>query len=108
MEQRQPHPFGPLGSFCAAQAGGLAMTAAPASPRHSGGHRRGTLALLVGAPLAPDGAPLAQTPPAGGWASPSGGAAWRRCAALSSDNQARLACFDQWATDQQGWNAPAA
>ena len=34
-------------------------------------------------------------------------AAWRRCAALSGDNAARLACFDAWA-GQQAWQAPAA
>ena len=33
--------------------------------------------------------------------------AWRRCAALSGDNPARLACFDQWAAGQR-WQAPAA
>ncbi|WP_034387465.1 phospholipase A [Comamonas composti] len=40
---------------------------------------------------------------------------WRQCAA-TTDNQARLACFDTWAQQQQpltpppasGWNAPAA
>ena len=31
-------------------------------------------------------------------------AAWRRCAALSGDNAARLACFDAWA-GQQAWQA---
>ena len=39
------------------------------------------------------------------------GETWRRCAALGDDNQARLACFDQWASDQtaqQGWQAPGA
>ena len=39
------------------------------------------------------------------------GDAWRRCAALGDDNQARLACFDQWATQQQSaaaWSAPPA
>ncbi|MFT4240653.1 MAG: phospholipase A [Acidovorax sp.] len=37
--------------------------------------------------------------------------AWQRCAALGDDNQARLACFDQWASGQQSaqaWRAPAA
>lgn len=41
--------------------------------------------------------------------------AWRQCAS-ATDNQARLACFDSWAQQQQpltpppatGWNAPAA
>ena len=61
--------------------------------------------------LAPAGAALAQQAPAAGSATASGpsGAdtAWRRCAALGNDNQARLACFDQWA-GQQAWQAPAA
>src|SRR5690606_17170247 len=33
--------------------------------------------------------------------------ALRRCSALASDNQARLACFDQWAAEQT-WKAPGA
>lgn len=37
----------------------------------------------------------------------AGDSAWRRCAALGDDHQARLACFDQWAAEQD-WQAPAA
>ena len=59
-------------------------------------------AALALALLAPTGAALAQQAPAA-----SADTAWRRCAALGSDNQARLACFDQWA-GQQAWQAPAA
>lgn len=80
------------------------MTAAP-TPRRSGRPQHPALALLVAAALAPAGAALAQATPASGAGADS---AWRRCAALSSDNQARLACFDQWAADQQSGNAPGA
>ena len=34
-------------------------------------------------------------------------AAWQRCAAMTGDSTARLACFDQWA-GQQAWQAPGA
>ncbi len=74
----------------------------PARPRRMGWPA--ALALL----LAPAAA-MAQTAP-GGAAAPAAGsqdAAWRRCAALSGDNAARLACFDAWA-GQQAWQAPAA
>jgi len=70
-------------------------------------------AALALALLAPAGAALAQsTPanaptPAASSAPTSGDAAWRRCAALGDDSQARLACFDQWA-GQQAWQAPGA
>ena len=66
-------------------------------------------AALALALLAPAGAALAQNAPtpASASAPASGDAAWRRCAALGDDNQARLACFDQWA-GQQAWQAPAA
>ncbi len=68
-------------------------------------------AALALALLAPTGAALAQQAPAARPATASAPAsadtAWRRCAALGSDNQARLACFDQWA-GQQAWQAPAA
>ena len=73
---------------------------------------RGLLAALLAAgALAPAGAALAQ--PAGVGAAAQADPAWRRCAALSQDNQARLACFDHWAADQaaapaKGWTAPAA
>ena len=66
-------------------------------------------AALALALLAPAGAALAQNAPtpASASAPASGDAAWRRCAALADDNQARLACFDQWA-GQQAWQAPGA
>ena len=66
-------------------------------------------AALALALLAPAGAALAQNAPtpASASAPASGDAAWRRCAALGDDNQARLACFDQWA-GQQAWQAPGA
>ncbi len=53
-----------------------------------------TLALvaLLASPVA-----QAQTP----------SAAWQRCATLTGDGAARLACFDQWA-GQQAWQAPSA
>ncbi len=68
-----------------------------------------TLALAL---LAPAGVALAQTAPAASNATTiaaptSADNAWRRCAALADDNQARLACFDQWA-GQQAWQAPGA
>ena len=68
-------------------------------------------AALALALLAPAGAALAQAVPATGnpgtSASTRADSAWRQCAALGHDNQARLACFDQWA-GQQAWQAPAA
>ena len=74
----------------------------PARPRRMGWPA--ALALLL-----PPAAAMAQAAP-GGAATPataSQDAAWRRCAALSGDNAARLACFDAWA-GQQAWQAPAA
>ncbi len=56
--------------------------------------------------LAP-AAVMAQATAASAAASNGPDAAWRRCAALSGDNAARLACFDAWA-GQQAWQAPAA
>ena len=65
-------------------------------------------ALALLATLAPGGATLAQGNSAGTAGVPtSAGDAWRRCAALSQDNQARLACFDQLAAEQT-WKAPGA
>lgn len=86
----------------------------PADPASFG--LRGLLAALVAAgALAPAGAALAQSAGSGAAvpAAASADPAWRRCAALSQDNQARLACFDQWAADQaaapaKGWTAPGA
>ena len=88
----------------------------PAAP-----HRHRSLALLLAAALAPAGAALAQSATATAPAAATGAAtgtdaALRRCTALSSDNQARLACFDAWAAEQaqaapaggQAWQAPAA
>ena len=91
-----------------------AGTRVPAAP-----HRHRSLALLLVAALAPAGAALAQSataPPAATGAATGTDAALRRCTALSSDNQARLACFDAWAAEQaqaapaggQAWQAPAA
>ena len=75
-------------------------------PRPQGHILPAALALL--ATLAPGGAALAQGNSAGtAGVSPSAGDAWRRCAALSQDNQARLACFDQAAAEQT-WKAPGA
>ncbi|MBU4423474.1 MAG: phospholipase A [Gammaproteobacteria bacterium] len=96
MDQR-PTPHRP--AFRPAQAGGLAMNA-----RHG--------AALALALLAPASAALAQQAPAARNATTSAApasadTAWRRCAALADDNQARLACFDQWA-GQQAWQAPSA
>ncbi len=79
----------------------------PATPQTARTARRlHRTAALVLAALAPAGAALAQTAPASTSTSPAD-SALRRCTALSSDNQARLACFDQWAA-QQAWQAPAA
>jgi len=64
-------------------------------------------AALVLAALAPAGAALAQATAATPSAASGAANALSRCTALSSDNQARLACFDQWAA-QQAWQAPAA
>ena len=89
-----------------------AVTRVPAAP-----HRHRSLALLLAAALAPAGAALAQSAPAAATGAATGtDAALRRCTALSSDNQARLACFDAWAAEQaqaapaggQAWQAPAA
>ena len=89
-----------------------AGTRVPAAP-----HRHRSLALLLVAALAPAGAALAQSAPAAATGATAGtDAALRRCTALSSDNQARLACFDAWAAEQaqaapaggQAWQAPAA
>ena len=80
-----------------------AATRVPAAP-----HRHRSLALLLAAALAPAGAALAQSAPAAATGAATGtDAALRRCTALSSDNQARLACFDQWAAEQS-WQAPPA
>lgn len=68
-------------------------------------------ALLALALLAPAGAALAQTTStsgaAGNAAGPGNDSAWARCTALTGDNAARLACFDQWAAAQK-WQAPPA
>ena len=69
-------------------------------------HHTAALVLSALATLAPAGAVWAQAAPA---TTPAPGAesAWRRCTALPGDNQARLACFDQWAAEQT-WKAPGA
>ncbi len=74
-----------------------ATVATPFGPLHRA-------AALVLATLAPAGAVWAQATPA---AAPGADSAWRRCTALPGDNQARLACFDQWAAEQS-WKAPGA
>jgi len=72
---------------------------------HRAPGRLGAVALALGAPA---GAALAQAaPPAAPVAPAAAGDAWRRCAAITSDSNARLACFDQWA-GAQSWQAPAA
>ncbi|MBT9512726.1 MAG: phospholipase A [Acidovorax sp.] len=63
-------------------------------------------AALVLAALAPAGVVWAQAAPAATGAADAD-SAWRRCTALPGDNQARLACFDQWAAEQT-WRAPGA
>lgn len=98
MEQRHPQPHPALSTFCAAKTGNLAVTSAGYPSR---------VAALVLAALAPAGAALAQQP------APASSAAdntLRRCTAMSSDNQARLACFDAWAAsnNKPTWQAPAA
>ena len=99
MEQRNPQPHTAVGTICAAQTSHLAVT------RLNG--RRSRVAALVLAALAPTGAALAQqsTP-----ASTAADNTLQRCTALSSDNQARLACFDAWAAsnNKPTWQAPAA
>lgn len=68
---------------------------------HRAPGRLSAVALMLSAPA---GAALAQSAPA---SSAAAGDAWRRCAAMTSDSNARLACFDQWAGGQS-WQAPAA
>lgn len=102
MEHR-PHPHlrssSPLRSTWRA-----AQADAPASGRWALHHT----AALVLATLAPAGAAFAQAAPAATAGAAAGAdAGWRRCAALSTDNQARLACFDQLAAEQT-WKAPGA
>ncbi len=119
MEQSHPQTLGRLGPLRAAQSGLPGRTHAlplpPACLRH-------TAALLLAA-FAPAGAALAQpstpiVPPTAGPAASSSSAAspsvsgsardaLRRCTALTTDDQARLACFDQWA-GAQAWQAPGA
>ena len=83
MEQRPPHPHHAVGTVCAAQTGGLAMSAithVPAAP-----HRHRSLALLLAVALAPAGAALAQSAPAPAAATGAAtgtDAALRRCTAL--------------------------
>ena len=74
------------------------------TPRTTPSLRRAAVVAL--AALAPAGAALAQAAPAA-TASAGNSASLSRCTALSTDNQARLACFDQWAAEQK-WQAPGA
>ena len=62
---------------------------------------------FVLAALASAAAALAQVPQTGAAAPGTADSALRRCTALSTDNDARLACFDAWA-GQHAWQAPAA
>src|SRR5690606_15009721 len=78
METRQLTPLGLSNSACHAAPAGAARWAL---------HRT---AALVLATLTPGAAVWAQTPAATG-AVPAD-SSWRRCAALTNDNQARLAC----------------
>ena len=64
------------------------------------------LALLL-APAAAMAQTAPGTPASTASTASANDAAWRRCAALSGDSTARLACFDAWA-GQQAWQAPAA
>ena len=75
----------------------------PAASRHR-------VAALVLAALAPAGAALAQQPAPTAGATGGADSALRRCTAMSSDSQARLACFDAWAAsnNKPTWQAPAA
>ncbi len=99
MEQRQPHPHRAVSTIRAAQAGNMAMKPSDAMPMLR-------TAALVLAALAPAGSALAQAAPSTAALS-TADSALRRCTALSSDNQARLACFDAWA-GQQAWQSPGA
>lgn len=90
-------------------------TVAPAAP--AGWVLAAALAASASGALAQPSTPVVPTQvPAGtGATSTSAGAgpgagadgALRRCTAMTTDNQARLACFDQWAA-QQAWQAPGA
>lgn len=72
------------------------------------GHGFLPAAFALLAAFAPAGAALAQGNSAGATGvSPAAGDAWRRCASLANDSQARLACFDEWASGQK-WQAPSA
>ena len=100
MERPQHNPFGPSGK---------ASNAASADATRWAMRRT---AALVLAALAPGAAAWAQQAAAPGGGTAPGAApvaepGWRRCAALTNDNQARLACFDQLAAEQT-WKAPAA
>lgn len=82
------------------------MTTASSTTQSARLWRLPSAAVVVLAALAPAGAALAQSaagaPPGG-----SASSGLSRCTALHNDDQARLACFDQWAA-QQTWQAPGA
>ena len=82
------------------------MTTASSTTQRARLRRLPSAAVVVLAALAPAGAALAQSaagaPPGG-----SDSSGLSRCTALHNDDQARLACFDQWAA-QQTWQAPGA
>jgi phospholipase A1 len=75
------------------------------TPRTTPSLRRAAVVAL--AALAPAGAVLAQSAPAATASAGNSANSLSRCTALSTDNQARLACFDQWAAEQK-WQAPGA
>ena len=68
------------------------------------------MAALVLAAMVPAGAALAQQSAATASAAGTADNTLRQCTAMSSDNQARLACFDAWAAsnNKPTWQAPGA
>lgn len=61
--------------------------------------RRPALSTAAGLALLAAGAAMAQAPAAAPTALSSAG--WQQCTALGSNGEARLACFDRWAQQQQ-------
>ncbi|MFY3382737.1 phospholipase A [Paracidovorax sp. MALMAid1276] len=116
MEQRTTDPHHPLGPLRAAQAVRLAMNGGSPAASSAGSAARmllaAALAASAGGALAQPSTPVVpkQVPSGAGTGSGAGSSAdsaLRRCTAMTTDNQARLACFDQWAA-QQAWQAPGA
>lgn len=127
MEQRHPQPLGSFGHARNACAEHPSLTATH-DTAHSRPRLRPTawvlataLAASASAALAQPSTPIVpkQVPSAGNAgaaannstnttvAAAGADSALRRCTALTTDNQARLACFDQWAAEQ-AWQAPGA